>query len=163
MSRYLSFPNQCAAMGLPVPLPEVRFFASRKWRLDFGWTDRLLAVEVQGGTFVYGAHSRGAHLQREYEKLSCAATLGWRVLFVTPQQVKNGAAVMIAKAALEGDPARYRDVPVTATRARRSARPARTISATTGGNSQPSIFAASDVGASGSLRTGRKAAPSAGR
>lgn len=86
--------------GLPKPVPEYRFDPERKWRFDFAWPDasigkwgsencelRPLALEVNGGIFSAGAHVRGAALMREYEKLNRAAVLGWRILFVTPDQL----------------------------------------------------------------------------
>ncbi len=93
-SRYsipvvLAFFAEC---GLSEPVPEHDFCNGRKWRFDFAWRAPLfekggVALEVQGGLFSAGAHVRGAALLLEYEKLNMAAVLGWRVLFVTPDQL----------------------------------------------------------------------------
>ena len=82
----------CKAARLPVPVPEHRFAPPRRWRFDWAWLDQKVALEVQGGLFTQGRHSRGAALMKEFEKLNTAAELGWRVLFVTPQQMQNGEA-----------------------------------------------------------------------
>lgn len=79
------FPAVCRAAGLPEPIAEFRFAPPRKWRFDWALVDQKLAIEVQGGLFVQGRHSRGAALLKEHEKLNTAASLGWRVFFVTPQ------------------------------------------------------------------------------
>jgi hypothetical protein len=96
----LLFGLQCHVSRLPVPVEELRFAPPRRWRFDYAWPDRKLALEVQGGLFVNGRHSRGAALVKEHEKLNMAAMLGWRVLYVTPQQVQNGQALSIVESAL---------------------------------------------------------------
>lgn len=86
--------------GMPMPVTEFRFYPQRKWRFDYAWPDHKLALEVQGGLFVNGRHSRGAALLKEHEKLNTAAQLGWRILFVTPQQMASGEVVEIVRKAL---------------------------------------------------------------
>jgi very-short-patch-repair endonuclease len=77
---------------------EHRFDPSRRWRLDFAWPVHKLAVEIQGGIFTRGRHTRGAALAREYEKLNAAQLLGWTVLLVTGAQVESGdAADVVAR------------------------------------------------------------------
>ncbi len=74
--------------GIPEPLYELQFAAPRRWRMDLAWiVPTRLCLEVQGGIFSGGAHVRGAHLLREFEKLNEAAAMGFRVLFVTPDQL----------------------------------------------------------------------------
>lgn len=74
----------CKADGLPEPVFEYRFAPPRRWRFDAAWPDRKLAVEVQGGLFMGGRHSRGGALRKEHEKLNTAASMGWRVCYVIP-------------------------------------------------------------------------------
>jgi len=59
----------------------------------------MVAVEVQGGVWTQGAHSRGSGVQRDCLKLSMAAAVGWRVLPVTREMIEDGTAIeMIALA-----------------------------------------------------------------
>jgi len=82
--------------SLPVhlrgPEREFRFHATRKWRFDLCWPWLMLAVEIEGGAFVVGAHTRGAHFRSDCEKYAEALALGWRVLRVMPEQVRSGQA-----------------------------------------------------------------------
>jgi len=73
---------------LPEPVPEYRF-CERLWRFDFAFLPPypMVAVEVQGGLFSAGAHVRGAALLKEYAKYNRASVLGWRLIFVTPEQL----------------------------------------------------------------------------
>lgn len=73
--------------GLIGYVRECQFDPPRKWRFDFAWPEQKLAVEIEGGVFVSGRHSRGAGLTADCEKYAEALCLGWRVLRVTPAQV----------------------------------------------------------------------------
>lgn len=90
----------CEAVGLPEPAVEHRFAPPRRWRFDYAWPDRKVALEVQGGLFIQGRHSRGPALLKEHEKLNAAARLGWRVLFTTPTDVRNGRALQLVESVL---------------------------------------------------------------
>jgi hypothetical protein len=80
--------------GLPEPHLELRFHETRKWRFDFGFlVPARVALEVNGGLFVNGGHNRGAQMLKDYEKYNCAASMGWRILFVTPQQLCTAETV----------------------------------------------------------------------
>jgi len=81
------------ALKLPAPLPEYRFHPTRMWRFDFAWPDRNLAVEIEGGVWIAGAHTRGAHFESDCEKYANAMLLNWRVLRITPRHIKDGRAV----------------------------------------------------------------------
>ena len=99
-------------------VPEYRFHPERKWRFDFILAPLLtndkitvraehaagywkLALEVQGGLFTNGRHSRGPALLKEHEKLNAAASLGWRILYTTPDKLCWPETVEMVKEALE--------------------------------------------------------------
>ena len=86
--------------GLPVPVFEYRFHVVRKWRIDIAFPENKLAIEVQGGIFINGRHSRGAALLKEWEKLNTLAEMGWRVMYCQPQDVCLNDFVMQIKNAL---------------------------------------------------------------
>lgn len=89
------------AEKLPAPEREFRFAAPRLWRFDFAWPDRMLAVEVEGGAWNGGRHTRGSGFIRDAEKYNAAAMLGWRVLRFVTDQVRNGMAIAQVKEALK--------------------------------------------------------------
>jgi hypothetical protein len=84
---YPHFPAVCVAAGLPEPVAEYRFAPPRRWRFDFAWTEHKVALEVDGGVFTNGRHTRGAGVLKDMEKLNTAAIAGWRVVRCTPQQL----------------------------------------------------------------------------
>jgi len=62
---------------------EHRFHPTRRWRFDFAWPSKKIAVEIEGGTWTGGRHTRGAGFQKDCEKYNAAAVLGWTVLRFT--------------------------------------------------------------------------------
>lgn len=73
-------------------LLEHPFHEARRWRFDAAWPSWMLALEVEGGAFVGGAHGRGAHFRQDAEKYNEAAARGWRVIRVLPEHVQGGQA-----------------------------------------------------------------------
>ena len=67
-------------------IPEHKFCDTRKWRFDFALLEKKIAIEVNGGVFTQGRHTRGEGFINDMEKLNKAVELGWRVLQYTPQQ-----------------------------------------------------------------------------
>ena len=83
------------------PVPEYQFHPTRKFRLDFAWTENRVGLEVDGGVWVGGAHGRGTGIVRDQEKTNLAAGLGWRILRVTPQKLCTEQTITYLKDALQ--------------------------------------------------------------
>lgn len=84
---------------LPTPARELTFHPKRKWRFDFAWKDHKIALEVEGGAWSRGRHTRGSGYIGDIEKYNEAQLLGWDVYRATPEQVQNGEAVKIIERA----------------------------------------------------------------
>lgn len=95
------FAQQLRAVKILPPLREHRFHPTRKWRLDFAWPERLIAIEIQGGVWTGGRHTTGKGFSEDCAKFAEAALLGWRVIPVTGDMVKNGQALRYAELALK--------------------------------------------------------------
>lgn len=89
----------CVAHGLPKPEREYKFHPLRRFRFDYAWPDTV-ALEVEGGVFTGGRHTRGAGFVRDMEKYNLAALEGWKVLRYTPQQLTSEQALQDLKQAL---------------------------------------------------------------
>ncbi len=88
------------------PLREYRFAPPRRWRFDLAWPPRWLAVEVEGGTWSAGRHTRAAGYRADVEKYNAAALAGWTVLRVTADMVRDGTGAALVAAALAACPIR---------------------------------------------------------
>ena len=59
---------------------EYRFNPLRRWRFDFAIPMHAIAIEVEGGVWTQGRHTRGSGYIKDCEKYNSAVMLGWRVL-----------------------------------------------------------------------------------
>lgn len=76
-------------------LREYRFHPVRRWRFDFIIDDlddcsRKVAIEIDGGTWIQGRHTRGKGFEADLRKMNEAAKLGWTVIRFTPSMIERG-------------------------------------------------------------------------
>lgn len=103
--------EQIRLSGLPEPLLEYTFHASRQWRFDFCWREsgNLVACEVEGGIWMQTSTGRSkghAHPERfegDCEKYNEAALYGWTIIRVTPAMIRDGRALDWLERALRLD------------------------------------------------------------
>ena len=117
-----TFAAHLAAAQLPPPVREYRFAREvvgdgpgirkrlraaglKDWRFDFAWPSLRIAVEIEGGIWVRGAHVRGEKFTDDCEKYNFATLLGWKVYRFTAVMVKDGRALDTIERALLGDKA----------------------------------------------------------
>lgn len=87
--------------GLPMPTTEYRFDSVRRWRFDYAWCDAKVALEVEGGVWTNGRHTRGAGFLADISKYNRAATLGWRLLRCTPKGLCDLETITMLSLALK--------------------------------------------------------------
>lgn len=88
------------SMGLPAPIPEYKFHPTRKWRFDYAFIQGKVALEVEGGVWTGGRHTRGSGFVKDMEKYNAAATMGWRVIRCVPAEVLTNKTIETLKEAL---------------------------------------------------------------
>ena len=91
------------ATGIEYEL-EHRFHPVRRWRFDIAFPAAKVALEVDGGVFIAGRHTRGAGFIRDQEKFNEATLLGWRVYRTTWKDVNNGTAENYLRRTLRPEP-----------------------------------------------------------
>lgn len=77
-------------LKVPPPQREYLFIPGRRFRFDFAWPDKMLALEVEGGVHIGGRHLRPAGYTSDCFKYTEAALRGWTVMRATPSQVRDG-------------------------------------------------------------------------
>ena len=87
-----TFMLHCQCNGLE-PEREHRFAPPRRWRFDFAFHKEKVAVEVEGGIWNRGRHTRGSGYAHDLAKYNAAARLGWVVLRYTTEMVTKGEAI----------------------------------------------------------------------
>jgi hypothetical protein len=85
--------------GLPAPEIEYVFAPPRRWRFDYAWRDKHVALEVEGGVWTMGRHIRGAGFLADMEKYNRAAVREWCVLRVVPSQLCTAATIELLRQA----------------------------------------------------------------
>jgi len=79
---------------------EFRFHDKRKWRFDYCNTDAKVVVEIQGGSWVGGAHNRPVGMAKDYEKHNNAMLEDWTIFYLSSEMV-TGEWVKIIKNYIE--------------------------------------------------------------
>jgi very-short-patch-repair endonuclease len=66
---------------------EHRFDVTRRWRFDFAHLASKTAVEVEGGVWSGGRHTRGTGYTKDCQKYNAAALEGWAIFRLTGDMV----------------------------------------------------------------------------
>lgn len=99
------FQSYCQQNGLPKPTPEHKFHPTRKWRIDWYFEEngKKIALEVEGGVWTFGRHTRGAGFLADVEKYNNLAMAGIYLLRVTPDNLLKQSTIEMLKTALKGE------------------------------------------------------------
>lgn len=73
--------------GLELPTRQHVFCPDRRWRLDFAWPEKKIAIEIHGGIHAKTRmrHSFGAEQEKDFAKINAAQLLGWIVFIFGPK------------------------------------------------------------------------------
>ena len=88
-------------IDLPGYQQEFIFHPVRKWRFDYAWVELKVALEIHGGVFTNGRHTRGKGFSEDKVKMNSAQLLGWIVIEATTAQVKGGLMLTWITEAIE--------------------------------------------------------------
>ena len=81
--------NRILSLPLPAPIMEYKFHPLRKWKFDFAWPDKMIAIEMEGGIWKSGRHNRGVGFTLDCQKYNAATIAGWRVLRYTISNIDD--------------------------------------------------------------------------
>jgi hypothetical protein len=81
----------------PALVVEHRFDSKRRWRFDFAHVASRTAIELEGGVWTGGRHTRGAGFQKDCEKYLAATLNGWTVFRLTRGMVSVPVCERIAR------------------------------------------------------------------
>lgn len=75
------------ALGGAPLVPEHKWHPTRRWRFDFAHPGAKVAIEIEGGQWTGGRHTRGGGYQGDCEKYNEAQIHGWVVFRLTGSQI----------------------------------------------------------------------------
>lgn len=88
-----------AGLSRGSPEPEAEFYFAkddgRRWRFDFAWPRHKVAVELEGGIWTGGGHTRGSIFNTNCDKYNQAALCGWLVLRYTTNHLRQSPMQMV--------------------------------------------------------------------
>ena len=67
-------------------------YPGRMWRPDFCWIEERLVVEIEGGSWSGGRHTRGQGFEDDCHKYNTLTLAGWMVLRFTSAMLFDGTA-----------------------------------------------------------------------
>lgn len=82
---------------------EYRFHPKRMWRYDYAIPSHKIALEVEGGVWTRGRHTRPQGFLGDIEKYNQGALLGWRVFRTTPSELYCRATIEMLREAVSCD------------------------------------------------------------
>lgn len=85
----LKFEQLWRAWNGPELTKEYRFHSIRKWRLDYYHAQTKTGIELEGGLYSAGRHTRAKGYQADIEKYNAAAMLGITILRLGTGQVDH--------------------------------------------------------------------------
>ncbi|MCU0439317.1 MAG: hypothetical protein MUC49_15580 [Raineya sp.] len=70
---------------------EYTFHPTRQWRFDYAIPNELvkIAIEIEGGIYSGGRHTRGSGYQKDLYKYNTAVKMGWRLYRFTYSDLKK--------------------------------------------------------------------------
>ena len=80
---------------------EYKFHPERRWRFDYAIPEYKIALEVEGGVWTQGRHTRPQGFLGDVEKYNTATLLGWRVFRTTPSELFRTATINLLKTAIK--------------------------------------------------------------
>lgn len=77
------------------PVTEYKFHPERRWKFDVCWPDAKVAVELEGGVYSKGRHTRPTGYIADCEKYNAAAEMGFTVLRYTRDDLEKRPVAVI--------------------------------------------------------------------
>lgn len=80
---------------------EYKFHHTRRWRFDFAWPDKKVALEIEGGIWRGGRHTNPLGFIADCEKYNTALAEGWKVIRCPSPHINADCMIEWVRAVLE--------------------------------------------------------------
>ena len=77
--------------------PEHRFHPTRRWRIDYAIPSLKIAIEIEGGVWTKGRHTRGKGYLGDMEKYNNLTLYDWALLRFVPEDKLKTETIDIIK------------------------------------------------------------------
>lgn len=76
-------------------------FCERMWRFDYAIPSLKIAIEVEGGVWTGGRHTRPQGFIGDMEKYNRATAMGWKVLRFMPERLLAASTLDLIKMSIQ--------------------------------------------------------------
>jgi hypothetical protein len=80
--------------AFPDAVAEYKFHPTRRWRLDWFLPSVNVGIEIEGGIWIRGRHTRPVGFLRDIEKYNAVALMGIKLYRINHQDLKSAKAIM---------------------------------------------------------------------
>ena len=80
---------------------EFAFHPKRRWRFDYAIPEYRIAIEVEGGVWTQGRHTRAKGFLGDMDKYNTAAVMGWTLVRTTPQKLMTKQTMDYVKQSIQ--------------------------------------------------------------
>lgn len=80
---------------------EFAFHPKRRWRFDYAIPEYRIAIEVEGGVWTQGRHTRAKGFLGDMDKYNTAAVMGWTLVRTTPNKLMTKQTMDFIQQALQ--------------------------------------------------------------
>lgn len=94
------FTQFCATQLHVECVREYRFYKPRMWRFDYALPEYKIAIEVEGGIWTRGRHTRPVGFINDMTKYNTATLCGWRVFRTTPSKLLSDEFTSLIRSAV---------------------------------------------------------------
>ena len=81
---------------------EFRFCPERRWRFDYCIPAHKIALEVEGGVWTNGRHTRAQGFLGDVDKYNRGTLMGWRIFRTTPSALYSADTLNMLREAIYG-------------------------------------------------------------
>ncbi|MGN1386432.1 MAG: hypothetical protein ACI4XS_07510 [Bacillus sp. (in: firmicutes)] len=82
-------------------MKEYYFHPKRRWRFDYAIPEYRIAIEVEGGVWTQGRHTRAKGFLGDIDKYNTAAVMGWMLVRTTPNKLITKQTMDYIKQAIQ--------------------------------------------------------------
>jgi hypothetical protein len=80
--------------AFPDAVAEYKFHPTRRWRLDWFLPSVNVGIEIEGGIWIRGRHTRPLGFLRDIEKYNAAALMGIKLYRINHQDLKKAQKIL---------------------------------------------------------------------
>lgn len=80
--------------AFPDAVPEYKFHPKRRWRIDWFLPEVNVGIEIEGGIWTHGRHTRPSGFLKDVEKYNIAALMGIKVYRIPHSDLKSAQKIV---------------------------------------------------------------------